>query len=377
MCWAVDGCAFGATFVSGDLSVARASVRTDARVSRRHRNATLLCLWMAVFSVVSGCGRPQGVLFPTIDPPRVWPPQPDTPRIRLVGVLADSGDLAASRSGVEAIKAAFRGPRPPIRFRGPHGVAVRDSRFVAVADASGSAVHVIDLDRREHVMATGFGDQRFMAPVGVSWAGDRLFVTDAQRHEVVELDGDGKMRRRFGADVLERPVGIAYVPALERLCVVDGGQHRLTLFDLSGNVTGTIGRRGAGPGEFNFPTHVCCRGDRLLVSDSGNFRVQLLDLDGTCLQTIGQKGDGAGDLSLPKGVAFDGDGHIYVVDAHFENIQLFDQDGRLLMALGQEGSEPGRFSLPVGLAIDGRDRIWVAESGNRRLQVFEYMRTSS
>ena len=105
--------------------------------------------------------------------------------------------------------------------------------------------------------------------------------------------------------------------------------------------------------------------------------MQLLDLDGRCVRTIGQKGNGAGDFALPKGEAFDREGHIYVVDAHFENIQVFDVQGRLLMAFGREGRGAGRFSLPAGLTIDARDRIWVADSGNRRLQVFAYLRTAS
>jgi DNA-binding beta-propeller fold protein YncE len=103
----------------------------------------------------------------------------------------------------------------------------------------------------------------------------------------------------------------------------------------------------------------------------------LLDLDGVCLKTIGKKGDGAGDFALPKGVAFDSEGHIYVVDAQFENIQVFDPNGQLLMAFGEEGNGLGEFSLPAGLMIDGMDRIWVADAGNHRIQVFSYMRTSS
>jgi len=278
---------------------------------------------------------------------------------------------------MEVIRAAFRGPRPPIEFSSPHGIAIREPGVLAVADAAGGSVHVIDLQNRLHRIVSGFGDQRFRMPVGVTWAGERLFVTDAKRHEVIELDAQGVCRQRFGVDMLDRPVGIVYAAARDQLYVVDGGAHRLIVFDLDGTVVKTVGGRGTAPGEFNFPTHVGCAGNRLLVADSGNFRVQVLDLDGTCVKAIGHKGDGAGDLSLPKGVAFDGEGHVYVVDAHFENIQVFDQTGRLLMAFGEEGAGVGRFSLPVGLAIDNKDRIWVADSGNRRIQVFAYMRTSS
>lgn len=333
------------------------------------------CLLAGAMSV--GCGQPQGVLFPVLEPPRIWPPPPETPRIKLLGTISGSTDLKAARSGMEAIKTAFRGKRPPIKFSGPHSVAVRALDLVAVADAAGGAVHLIDLRARTHRLVAGFGEERFGIPVGVAWAGDRLFVTDALRGEVIELDPQGAFRQRFGGGALTRPVGITYVPPRERLYVVDGSAHCLTLFDLDGTDTATIGGRGSGPGELNFPTHIAWAGNRLLVADSGNFRVQLLDLDGVWIGTIGRKGDGAGDLSLPKGVAFDSEGHLYVADAHFENVQVFDDSGRLLLAFGREGTEPGKFSLPAGLAIDAHDRIWVADSGNRRLQVFEYMRKPS
>ncbi len=344
-----------------------------ARNNARMR-LSLTCFWGAL--ALAGCARPQGVLFEPINPPKLWPPPPDAPRIKLLGALSDSRDLKAAQPGTEVFKAALRGPRSPIQFVGPHGVAVHPDGLVSVADSAGAAVHLIDLNARTHRRVAGWQDERFGAPLGVAWAGNRLFVTDAQRHEVIELSGDGQYRGRFGREVLRRPVGITYSPQRNRLYVVDGGAHCVTVFDLAGKLIRNIGQYGAGPGEFNFPTHICCSGDRLLVTDSGNFRVQLLDLDGACIRTIGKKGDGAGDFALPKGVAFDSDGHLYVVDAQFENVQIFDVLGQLLMAFGEEGRGLGEFSLPAGISIDKDDRIWVAEAGNRRLQVFAYMRAA-
>ncbi|MGB2984625.1 MAG: hypothetical protein WBE26_01970 [Phycisphaerae bacterium] len=369
------------TQASRGLQPARCSAQAKAcgspRLAFRSTQAIVSGLCLLYLGVMIGCARPQGVLFPAIDSPQVWPPSPDQPRIKLLGTLADSRDLKAAESGMEVFRATLRGSRPPIKFSGPHAVAIRSPGVLAVADGAGSGVHVIDLNDRTHRLVTGFADERFAAPIGVTWAGQRLFVADAQRHEVIELDAGGGFHQRFGGEVLNRPVGIAYVAERNQLYVVDGGAHVLNVFDLSGMLVKTVGRRGSAPGEFNFPTHICCAGNRLLVADSGSFRVQLLDLDGACLKTIGQKGDGAGDFSLPKGVALDSEGHIYVVDAQFENVQIFNDAGQLLMAFGEEGSRPGRFSLPAGLAIDDQDRIWVADSGNRRLQVFAYMRTSS
>ena len=326
--------------------------------------------------LTAGCARPKGVVFGPIDPPKVWPPPPDVPRVKLLGALADSRDLKPAQSGAEVFKAALRGERQPIRFSGPHAVAYRDPGILAVADGAGTAVHLLELESRDHRIVTGWEDQRFGLPLGVAWVGDRLFVTDAKRHEVIELDEQGQCQARFGRDVLRRPVGIAYASERGQLCVVDGGAHRIAVFDPNGTFVTTLGQPGAKPGEFNFPTHICIAGERMLVADSGNFRVQLLDLDGRSLRIIGQKGDGAGDFALPKGVAFDSEGHLYIVDAQFENVQVFDAEGRLLMAFGEEGGELGKFWLPAGIAIDGHDRIWVADAGNRRIQVFAYMRAS-
>ncbi len=335
----------------------------------------VLCAWAAAVISGAGCARERGPLFLQFDPPRVWPGPPERARIRHLGVLRGSQDLNAGVSGLEVIKAALRGPRPAIQFSGPHSVAVSLHGLLAVADGAGAAVHVIDPEGRTHLVVSGWEEERFGVPIGVAWAGERLFVTDAQRHEVIELDAGGQVRRRFGSDKLVRPVGIAYAGHRDRLYVVDGGAHCVQVFDLCGRHVERIGQRGARPGQFNFPSHVCCDNERLLVSDSGNFRVQLLDLDGGPIRVFGQKGDAAGDFALPKGVGFDSEGNIYVVDARFEIIQVFDDSGRLLLAFGQEGLGPGEFWLPAGLAIDARDRIWVADAGNRRIQVFQYVRS--
>jgi len=324
-----------------------------------------------------GCATPQGCLFAPVDTPRVWPAPPDLPRIKYVGQIASSSDLHAGRSAKEGFLAAMRGPRPPIKFSSPQALAVDHGNLLAVADAAGGAVHVVDLKNRTHVVSLGSASHRLGTPLGVAWAGGLLFVTDAQRSEVAVFNTSGRLLRTFGQDDLKRPVGIAYLPDRKELVVVDGGHHRLVVYGLDGSRVRQIGQRGSDPGSFNFPTHIGQARGMLLVADSGNFRVQILDEEGRWIRTIGQKGDGAGDFALPKGVAFDGEGHIYVVDAQFENVQVFDMQGRLLMAFGEEGRGIGQFWLPAGLSIDAEDRIWVADSGNRRVAVLQYLGSSS
>jgi len=357
---------------SSGIRVCATSGRGRAVIGRIvSRLAVVTC----AMSIV-GCARPAGNLFPAIEPALVWPGPPEEARIRLIGVIQDSRDLQAAVTGGEAFMAAVRGKRPPITFTGPHGIAYAPPGRVAVADSGAGAVHIINLDRREHRVAFGFEGEYFGEPVGVAWVGDRLFVSDAKRNEIIVLDTEGRWTAHFGHDGLDRPVGIAYAASIDRLYVANGNQHNVVVFNRDGAFVETIGQRGTEPGSFNWPSHLCVRGDKLYVTDAGNFRVQVLDLHGAPLATIGRRGNAAGDLALPKGVAVDSEGHIYVVDARFENVQIFDSQGHLLLAFGQEGAEPGGFSLPAGIAIDASDRIWITDGGNRRVQVFEYLRAS-
>ena len=70
----------------------------------------------------------------------------------------------------------------------------------------------------------------------------------------------------------------------------------------------------------------------------------------------------------------DSEGHIYVVDAAFNNFQIFDEEGKLLLWVGNPGSRPGEFYLPSGMYIDREDRIYVTDTFNRRVQVFQYLK---
>ncbi|MCH8148882.1 MAG: hypothetical protein IH987_13030, partial [Planctomycetes bacterium] len=160
--------------------------------------------WVVCAVVLSGCAHPKGVMFESIDPPKVWPPPPETARIRLIGELSDSSDLKAAVTGGEAFRTVFRGPRPSIRFLGPHGLAYHERGLLAVADTAGATVHLLDLESRTHVRIGGWNDERFHAPIGLAWVGDRLFVTDVGRGEIIEFNVHGEYRQRFGGDDLER-----------------------------------------------------------------------------------------------------------------------------------------------------------------------------
>ncbi|NOX60043.1 MAG: hypothetical protein GXP29_14450 [Planctomycetes bacterium] len=304
----------------------------------------------------------------------VWPKGPDAPRVRYLGALTGADDFGAVRAK-SFLGELIHGPTPPAKFVTPMGVAVnRSGSKVAVADSNDGSVHVFDLTAKSYKRIDRWaGDNMFASPVAVAWVGDALWVADSKLGAVVVIPTNGQ-GRLIGQGQLKRPSGMAYSAANGLCYVVDSAGHKVIAFDRSGSVALTFGHHGAGPGQFNFPTHIAIGpDDTLVVSDSLNFSVQRLSLKGAPLSAFGRKGDAAGDLALPKGIAVDPDGNIWVADAHFENVQAFNASGELLLSFGEEGKGVGEFWLPAGMFIDMQRRLWVADSYNRRVQVFQLL----
>ena len=78
-------------------------------------------------------------------------------------------------------------------------------------------------------------------------------------------------------------------------------------------------------------------------------------------------------FARPKGIGVDSEGHIYVVDAAFNNVQIFNDEGQVLLAFASYGSDRSQMILPAGLAVDSQDYIYVVDSWNRRVNMFEYV----
>jgi len=174
------------------------------------------------------------------------------------------------------------------------------------------------------------------------------------------------------SDSLMQPTGIAYSKANDQVWIVETAAHRISVFDSDGSLQKTIGERGSGEGQFNFPTHLWI--DELGVAyvvDAMNFRIQIFDRTGEFLSMFGKQGNSSGSMARPKGIATDSRSNIYIADALFNTIQIFNKQGDFLYYFGSRGSEASEFWMPSGIYIDEKDYIYVADSYNNRIQVFE------
>lgn len=301
----------------------------------------------------------------------LWPLPPQEPKVRFLDIIRGTADFA-KRPG---LLDTFFGEEEREDFERPYGVTVDKSGKIYITDIG--RVWVIDLkERRFSFIGREPGTGRLKNPVGVATTSDgRVFVADTLSDKIY-IYKDGQIAGIIGREGEFIGAGGIAVDEQEGLLYVsDSKKHLINVYSLRDySKIKTIGSRGGGKGEFNYPTFITTdREGKLYVVDTGNFRVQIFDREGNFIKSFGTPGDSPGSFARPKGIAIDSEGHIYVVDAAFQNFQIFDFEGNILLYVGKGGTEPGQFLLPAGIAIDDEDRIYVVNQLPPSLQIFEYL----
>lgn len=303
----------------------------------------------------------------------VWPQPPLQPRIRFIKTVANPRDMEIQPSFWERIGEIILGKEEAWFIR-PTGV-VASGPVIYVADPGAQVMWILDAAAGRFRRVREAGKEQLISPVALAVGrGNSIYLVDSYLAKVFVLDAEGKLIRTIARPEFRRPAGLAYDAARDRLYVADSAAHRVWIFSGDGGQVGAIGQRGAGDGEFNFPTHIAVdRRGSVYVTDSLGFRIQTFSPDGAFEEKFGSHGDASGDFARPKGIALDSEGHIYVVEALFDAVQIFDRRGHYLLTFGERGLGPGQLWLPGGIFIDPQDRIYVADSYNQRIQIFQYL----
>lgn len=306
--------------------------------------------------------------LPEDAPPDIkWPMPPARTRIQFVDYIIGSNDVVANSNS--KTKSLLFGDAKEIKLSKPTFPFYKNG-----------VLYVSDL---EQVMAFDFANNKFWT-IGSGYlrnatglavlSDDTVYVGDSvQKCIFVVRPGSKEPERITDFKMFTTVGGIDVNEKRGWIYVADPKGHNIKVIDFNGKLQFTIGYRGVGRGEFNFPYDVKVGpGGRIYVSDSGNFRVQIFDGEGIFLGMFGGIGTKFGSFARPKGLALDKDGNIYVLDSAFGNFQVFNQRGKLLLAVGTIGRDPGMHILPVGIYINDENKIFVAEHGNRRIQIYRY-----
>lgn len=305
----------------------------------------------------------------------VWPPPPDKPRIKLEAIFSQRTDVEAKKSGWRKRIVGAAPAEPYDRLKKPVAVAFDPEGRVLVTDWESKALYRFDSEAQRMDVFGTRTNIRLKEPMGVEVAADgTIYVADAGESTVLAFAPSGDLEAWYGKDDLDNPTDVAVSPDGTRLYVADSKAHQIAVFDVaSRKLFSTLGRQGAGDGEFAFPTALAFGPEgNLFVVDQLNARVQVLDPDGEYMDQFGGRGVGFGNFVRPKGIAVDETGFIYVTDFSFNNFQLFDADFSLLTFVGAGGTAPGSFKGAFGIAVQG-ERIAVVDQLGARVQIFRFL----
>ena len=142
------------------------------------------------------------------------------------------------------------------------------------------------------------------------------------------------------------------------------------VYDSGGGLKTTIGSKGTGPVQFNYPRGMAINGDIMYVVENGGNRIQKLTLGGACLGTLGSKGSGKGQLLHPRGICLGPDGRIYVADTDNNRIQVFYSDDTFSHSINGNVSSDGQFQFPEGISFDPCGHLHVASYISNIVSVF-------
>lgn len=155
--------------------------------------------------------------------------------------------------------------------------------------------------------------------------------------------------------------GNVYVPS--------GYNFTLEKFDTNGQLLLQWGSRGSGKGQFMPPAVCCVSVDRLGYVYVSNFTsVFKFDSSGNFISRLGSSGSGDGQFRCAEPTP-DNRGNIYVSDCN-DRVQVFDSTGKLLFKFGSFGNGDGEFDGPNGIIVDSQGHVFVTDHG-KRLQVFD------
>jgi len=150
--------------------------------------------------------------------------------------------------------------------------------------------------------------------------------------------------------------------------IIDSGNHRIKVFDDSGESISTISKNGQKQGDLRNPVGIDVDKDNIYVADKDNHRIQVFNKDGIHKNSIilkqGDKLIRPVDVAVNKKLKL-----LYVTGNNNHKVMVYDYSGKLLYQWGGEGTNRGDFRYPATIAIF-KNNIYVVDVLNSRVQVF-------
>ena len=292
-------------------------------------------------------------------------------RILLFGWVATC--LLGSASGAAPTAA----PLAPYQglFRAPTRTALDAQGNLYVTDSR--AGQVVKLGTNGTLLATRTGLSK---PLGVASGNQgRVYVGEEGTRRVLVYDTtltNTPSSLGIGTNEFLLPNHIAVDPTQSNgwIYVSDSLTNQIRCYTNT-TLVKTIGSKGTGNGQFDFPAGVYVSPAReLYVVDQNNDRVQVFNSTGTFQRAFSLRTPA--DLvttnvyGRAQGITGDGAGYVYVADAFQNEIKVFDTQGVYQVSFGGMGEWIGQLRSPVALAMGPDSRLFIAAINNNRMEIF-------
>ena len=269
--------------------------------------------------------------------------------------------------------------------------------------------------KKESVIAVGKLGKTDNELNGIGLALDELnqliYIADYSNSRVQVMSFDGNFLKRFGQEILKRPIGIAVTE--DNVFVTDANLKALFQFSKNNyQLVRRTGNRGGREGELNYPGGLCIdsNGD-VFVADCDNNRVSVfskdlkflnclatqqlnypfdvkvtqdsvvvLDKSPNCIHFFSRSGDllrayvtqgKDGMVYGPLFFCLDTAGNILITDYNRHNIKILSPSGQLMHTIGKEGHGRGELYHPWGICVTQSGIIFVlSDNRNFCLQSF-------
>lgn len=212
-------------------------------------------------------------------------------------------------------------------------------------------------------------------PSDVVVVDNRIYIVDGGNHRVAVFDNRWKYLFSFGRqgsanDCFNGPVGIG-ADKKGNIYVADRGNHRIQVFDHDGKYLRSINVALGGKPVRPVDVAVTPDGNTLFVTGNNSHSVLVFNRNGQLLQNWGGSGSENGDFRYPAIIVLTANKKVAVVDILNTRVQIFEQNGEFVNSIGEWGVLSGQFVRPKGVVVDKDGRYFVSDSYMDLVQVFD------